>query len=130
MPDEIILKRSGKRPVAFEGELRVQGTTQTGEAKRWYTLKVYQSQHELVAAVEYVSTWPHEPARYDVYIADQPADLAEKLLAHDPLAHVVGYPTGKQFEEKQQALMVELRRRWGNLVTEVLACIGAAQKLE
>lgn len=133
---EIIVKQSGQQPVTFNGALLAEGGTKTDEAKRWYTLKVYEVMPKnapppkFVAAVEYGSTWQHEPARYDVYVADTTDALVAKLLDHDPLAHVVGYPRGKQFEEKQVALRVELRRRWDNLVTEVLAQVpGAAQKL-
>lgn len=129
----IIVKRSGAQPLEFDGDLVAEGTTRTEESKRWHTIKVYKAGDKFIAAVEYGSTWQHEPARYDAYDGEylgSMAPMALKLLAHDPLAHVVGYPRGKQFEDKQKALMIELRRRWDNLVTEVLAQVpGAAQKL-
>ncbi len=122
------ITRTGNAPLKFHGEL-VARSAPTAEsekkekgAKRWHELSLFRtSTGKHVLAISYRVEWKGE---YDYYYAEVFSDIPSLIGAiqsYDPVAHVIGYPPGQQYAEKQARLLTELRQRFATQVSELLA---------
>lgn len=122
--EDYILKRTGREPVKFTGELLadIGGPTFKGrEQNRWHDLALYKTQAgQYILYITYHTTWEGESDHY-VVIVTSAGELAYDLSAYDPLEHVVGFPPHPQFADKQARLQAQIKRIYETRVTELLS---------
>lgn len=122
---EITLKRTGKPPLRFRGELieESDGERQRGkENTRWHELGVYRTEGgKFVLRIAYRTRWQGELDRDDAVILDRPEKVAAALQGYDPCAAVEGYPPGDHYAQRQARLMDDVRRRYETQISELLA---------
>ena len=127
------LKRSGKPPLAFEGEKLAEagGKWQAGrELNRWHDITAYRTVGgRYILQIEYHSLWQGEEGHDFVEDADNPGELAEIVLDYDPIGHAQGFPPGAQFEEKQARMVSALRAQYDTRISEVLSQIPGAEEV-
>lgn len=127
---EIVIERFGEPPIRFSGEMVAHGSTMTEKKDdRGFVVRIFCSPTKCVGHVEYVTKWKSEANASTVYIEDSARALAGKLLAHDPMTYVVGYPPGERFDEKRHRLELTIRRQYTALVSRLLVDVpGAAEE--
>lgn len=134
--EPIVLERTGSPPIKFHGKLLVEGTTVTdkkddrGHAVRIYETRTQEGCPRYVVQIEYLTKWKSEATGHIVLVADSGRELAIKLLAHDPMYFVVGYPPGERFDEKRHRLAATIRHQYMALVSRLLVQVpDAAESL-
>lgn len=130
MNQSIVIHRSGAPPLAFVGELIAgaePSASDTGE--RWHTIDVYRTTGgAYVVEVNYQSDRRGETDHTDAQsFADLGAAVAW-LRSYNPVGYVTGWPPLPVYADRQARLMLELRERFAQLVTQVLAQIPAAKE--
>lgn len=124
------LDRTGKPPLAFEGEFiaGAYGEEMLDEKRRnprWHDLELYRTRSgRYVLSVRYASTWKEEVGFDEVVVVDSPEDVKGELARWDPLAPVAGYPPGEQFAAKQERLLADVRARFDRTVSELFSQLG------
>lgn len=118
--ESILLVPATGLPLEFDGEQVA--TAEAAYDGRGYRLTLYTTTDDrLVANVLYITVFKHESQLSIVYVADNQKQLADKLLAHDPLLFFIGYPSGAQFEARQAKVKQSLHDRYTKLVSEFIA---------
>jgi hypothetical protein len=115
------LPRSGRLPLTFTGQLLAEAAGRQ-DMTRWHNLALYLTtagQH--VLAIDYRTEWRNEPSHAEAVIVAGPAEAEAALLAYDPTAHVQGYPPGSAFAAKQTRLLADIRQRYAEQVSQLLA---------
>ena len=126
----VVIERTGFPPVRFsKANLVADGTTLTDKKDdRGFRIRLYRTPAKCVAHVEYLTKWKSEANASTVYISPHGKMLAEKLLAHDPMQFVVGYPPGERFDEKRHRLEATIRNQYMSLASRLLKDLpGAAE---
>lgn len=128
MSEKITIQRTGDRALSFSGDCLAEADTHTTEGfgqSRWHKLALYQTEGgRYIVAVGYRTQWQGElPVDWAWTAADE-AEAVRLLRAHDPMAGVMGFPPGRQYEERQERLQADLRLRYDTAVSEVLQAIG------
>lgn len=134
-----LLTRTGDRPLAFEGELLatassegIPGKSPRGVAQadevRWHIITLYRlAQSEgIVVAVSYHTEWSTETGHDAVEICSTLESTTSWLRTYDPLAWFIGPPPGgpgSSQEQRQMRLRKDLKLRYENLISDVLACL-------
>lgn len=121
------IPRTGNAPLKFDGELVAMSVPAAElekkgkDAKRWHELSLFRtSTGKYVLVISYRVEWKGE---FDHYYAEVIPDIQSTIRAiqvYDPVAHVIGYPPGQQYAEKQARLLTELRQRFATQVSELL----------
>lgn len=110
------LERTGDRPLVVEGDRIAEESSRSPKGwgrARWHEIAVYRTgAGRYVAHVVYRTQWEGEVEYAEAIVCDSAAELAAELRAYDPTAHVLGYPVGKQFAERQERLLRDLRLRY------------------
>jgi hypothetical protein len=102
---------------------------QSQTVDRGYGIRVYRSGAKWVGQVIYTTTRRRESPTSRILVADTAKGLAGLLLDYDPLQDVLGYPIGKQFDQKQRTLEEGLVTKWDSLVGSILVHLpGVASK--
>jgi hypothetical protein len=132
---EILLARTGGRPVKFTGEAiaQVDGLVHSGrEQNRYHSVAVYKTAGgKYVLQIVYRSTWEGEGVHHHVTVHDTIEGVVDEIALYSPLEHFVGYPPHPQFAKKQARLEESLSLRWGALISDLLAQIPeAAEEIE
>lgn len=123
--DNITLPRTGNRPVTFPGEELAAAHSGDHDANRWHELTLYRhADGRYILAVAYHTQWQGEHDHAAVYVAGDADDLAAQTQHIDPMEHVMGFPPGKQFDERRERLEKDLRTRFAVALGEILAEIG------
>jgi hypothetical protein len=123
--DPVYLARTGDCALRLDGpSLAASATTKgPGHDTRWHEVSVWEAEslgpRRLILQIEYRTCWDGETG-HDLAEVLERGQLRERLRAYDPLAHVVGYPSGEQFKPKQDRLRADLKDRWEHAVSEVL----------
>lgn len=133
--EEYVLKRTGDRPLKFNGELvaEVGGKWHAGaEQNRWYEIRVYRTAGgKYVVEVAYETMWQGEDSYHYARVCNTIRDVLEEIEFFDPLEYLLGYPPHPQFAVKQARLEQSLRQRWSVLVGEILSALpGVAEEIE
>lgn len=122
---DITLKRTGKAPLRFKGELleESEGERVGGrENNRWHELAVYRTPGgKYVVRIGYRTRWQGELGRDNAEIVAKPEEVAAVLRDYDPCAPVTGFPPGDAYAQKQARLMSDIRTRYEHQVSELLA---------
>lgn len=122
---EITLPRSGQAPLVFVGEMLAEsdGERVSGrEQNRWHELAVYRTPGgKFVVRIAYRTRWQGELEHNAAEVCQQPREVATVLRDHNPTAAVVGYPTGSGYKDKQARLMADIRGRYEEQISEILA---------
>jgi hypothetical protein len=118
------IRVTGDRPVTFKGDLIAQtnsrGTNGPTET-RWYELALYRKQDgEYVLHIGYRTQWQGEEDTDLVEICGSEEEVAEHLRMTSPHHDVVGYPLGKQYEERQARMMRQMAVALQNAVSDLL----------
>jgi hypothetical protein len=127
MNAKFALPHTGKPPIEVHGWLVTEGSSfDASNLDRGYTLAIYRNDErtQLFAHLTYYTRWAFETQTDTVFVAKDAEELGAAMLAYDPLTHVVGYPPGKQFVEKQDRLRKWLTLEYQALISRVLAVIA------
>ena len=120
----IILHRSGTMPLRFTGELLAESKGRNPKIRgrqRWYDLAVYRTQAgKFVASICFRSDFG-EPGSDEAAVLEDASAVSSMLQACDPLAPVQGYPPEARFAEKQERMLQDMRLRFEQQVSAVLA---------
>jgi hypothetical protein len=125
MTTSITLKRTGLRPLQFEGEQIAETTSRQTQGpcqNRWWDLELYRTGERYVISVSYRTQWQGEHDTNTVMVLSTPAEVEEWLHEFPHLAGISGYPPGH--EARQSRLEQALRLCWQAAVTELLAVLG------
>ena len=118
------LTRTGDRPLTFEGEVIAEAGAMWVNQKeqlRWHEITLYRTGGgSYVLAIGYFTQWQGEQDHRAVYHAKDVEALMEELQMYDPLEHIMGYPPGDQYEERQARLERVVLANWAHLVSEIL----------
>ena len=130
---EIRLERTGQAPLAFEGELlkAAAGRIFCGkEQNRWHEITLYRTAQtqRLVLSITYRSQWQGEAAYHDVCVLSQESDMIAVLRNYNPLPEHIGYPDAAHFRPRQLALEADIRRRFSELVEQMLSNVSGAEE--
>jgi hypothetical protein len=128
MTSAYTLKRTGLRPLSFEGELLSEADSRQTQGpceNRWWSLELYRTGERYIISVSYRTQWQGEHDTDTVVVLDTPKAIEEWLHEFPHLAGISGYPRGH--EERQARLEQSLRQCWEAAVTELLAVLGPEQ---
>ncbi len=127
--EKIVLKRTGLRPVEFQGELISEATTKEDEGSqknRWHEIKLFKHEDgRFILHVAWRTQWQGEPEFEEIFDCKTGEEVQATLSQIDPVAHLVGFPPGKKFEEKQIRLIQIVKTTFKIATSEVLEGIGA-----
>jgi hypothetical protein len=119
------LERPGDRPLTFTGEMLAEseGRVRRGkENTRWHDVRVYRTAGgTFVVEIAYTTEWKGEEGHRLVRTAGTAEAVHEILSTYEPLAHVVGYPPGETYAEKQRRLELAIVSQYRAQVGELLA---------
>jgi hypothetical protein len=134
-----LLTRTGDRPLSFEGEPLATASSEgipgssprsvaQADEVRWHVIRLYRLAHSdsIVCAVEYHTTWPTEVGHDAAEVCSTVESVASWLRMYDPLAYFIGPPPGgpgSSQEQRQMRLRKDLKLRYENLISDVLACL-------
>lgn len=132
--EKFTIQRTGAVPLAFEGE---QLTAHSGwmvagkDQTRWHEVAVYRTTSgRYVVAIAFCTRWEGEEDWYTAAVCDTLDAVAEALEYHDPLAHLVGFPSHPTFADKQRALEDTLADRWASILSRTLADLGIVETVD
>ena len=121
------LTRTGDRPLEFKGETLAAATSEgsSGPAEtRWHDITLYNTETgSIICAITYHTRWDGEASHYSVQVCIDTQDVAGWLRSYDPLAYLIGPPSGgpgSPQEQRQERLRKDLRLRYENVVSGVL----------
>ncbi len=122
--DNITLLRSGQAPLQFLGEKIAATDSRQHQGpcqNRWHEVAIYRVHDgRLVLAIDYRTQWQGEMDRDQAIICSDESELRSRLAEYDPLADVIGFPPGRQFDEKRAYTEKHLRQCWDAAVSELL----------
>lgn len=134
---EIVLDRTGDRPLAFDGESLATADTQTQDgptSSRWWDLTIFRTEAkpataespeklaQWVLAIAYRTRFQGERPTDSVIVAKNDDELASLAKQFNPLAGLRGYPPGN--DERQQALESALLAAWKEGLSNILHVLG------
>lgn len=128
------LEITGELPFEFTGIEIFSGTTRDTSLNqnRYYVLDIYEAKDDdgkyYLAHIEYETCWDGENDFRCLYDADNLNELKNLLDSYDPLAYLVGFPTGDRYIEKQNKLKEQLSFKWQELKIEALTDLGVKRK--
>lgn len=122
-----LLKRTGNVPLSFEGELlsSQEGPWHRGrEHRRFFDLRVYRTMGgKYIAERNFRTSWTGESESHSVEVFSDLDKVGDFFRLWRPdyqsLPHV-GYPSGKQFQEKQARLFAGLTKSYEERLTALL----------
>ena len=118
-------RRTGSRPLQFEGEHLADISTADHNENRWFEAKLAITKGgSYVVAVTYFSRWEKEN---DLYFAHHGTaeEVSAWLEGFDFMQGVLGIPTGVQnWAEKQARLEKNMRSHWGQVVSALCTELG------
>ena len=131
--DSIIFPRTGEIPLEFTGEIIFTEATDTpGKKKcsRYHQLRLARTAGgSFVAAIGFRATYDGD-YDYDWAKVGTAEEIAAWIKAFDPLCVLLGFPAGKQFEEKQKRLELDIRLRFATAATRLLGELNIVEHIE
>ena len=122
---EFKLRRSGRAPLKFNGELLAEASSRaekkTNRKASWHEIRVYRTAGgKYVLQVEYNSDYRQETPAWTAEVCDKASDVRSMLETYDPTLDVTGFPPEPSFASRQKTLLDETRRRFSAIVSEIL----------
>ena len=121
----IILPRSGRAPVQFNGELLAQASSRQSlhsekQHKRWHEITVYQTDSgKYVVHVAFRCDNRYDAPHDDIEVCATPADVVSYLSTYHPTAYIRGWPL-PQHKEHDARLRQGLTDNFEAIVADVL----------
>jgi hypothetical protein len=118
------LNRTGDRPIQFKGSQIATATSEapSGGSNRWHELYLYEiNTGRFAVAVCFRTQWQDELDHDAAAVVDTMDEAVEFLRAYDPLGHLKPFPSGGQFEAKQELRNTDIRQRYEAAVSDLLA---------
>jgi hypothetical protein len=132
--DSITMRRTGQPPLTFQGELiaEADGHSHTGPGQnRWHELALYRTAGgAYVVQVAWRSRYEHESDDDQARLCPDARAVADLLRSYDPTQFVQGFPSGERNTERQRRLLLDIRARFGALISEVLSGAEFAESAE
>lgn len=126
--ESIELKRTGLRPLVFEGESLAEADgfrRGNNEPTRWHEIAVYRTEGgRYLVSITFRSRWAGEDSQYFVGDAGDGGDIEAILRQYNPSPPGIGFPPGSAYADRQARVEADLRRRYESLVTELFAALG------
>lgn len=128
---------SQELPLEFTGKIIADFTTYDVNDKRldkrYHSVKIFEVIDEnketyFIVYLQYITSWKNELDFYDYYDFDTKDEIGNYLNFYDPLKHVIGYPSGAQFIDKQRNLLDSIEQAYKRLVPIILKEIGYKRK--
>lgn len=124
------LERTGLPPLSFEGQLLAEAEGQRRNENRWHEIRAYQTKGgRYVLEIVYRTQWQGETDHHWVIDAESPKALTEGVKEYNPVMYALGFPPGKQFEEKQQRMIAGLRMSLAVRISAVFRQIPGAEEV-
>lgn len=120
---EFKVQRTGKSPLAFDGEKIAEATTQnlrSKEQSRWYEIAIYECDKYLIAAVVFESCWQGETPFYWAEVFSSMAEVSRWLSSLNAIPPRIGWPPRPEYDERQRLLIEDLNSQYRYAVSEVL----------
>ena len=128
------LTRDGDAPLTFTGEQVATATTQEHQGdgqNRWHEVAIYQTTSgKYVIEIQFCTQWQGEHGTREAHVEAALEAVAVVLQSTIVIPEGIGYPTLPQYAAKQARAEASLRRRWEAMVGELLAKIGAEERIE
>lgn len=117
--------RSGNSPLQFTGEKIATATSQhhTGPCQnRWHELAIYRTDSgQYVLSIAYHTQRQGEHDRNHSWACENGAEIRDCLTSYVIMSDMIGYPPGKQFDEKRAYNEKIMRQAWDEAVSDLLA---------
>jgi len=122
---EFKLRRSGRAPLKFNGELLAEASSRSEKKSNRKTsghlVRIYRTAAgKYVLQIEYGSDYRQETPAWTAEVCDKASDVRSMLETYDPALDVTGYPPEPSFAARQKILLDETRRRFSAIVSEIL----------
>lgn len=125
MKTNFVLERTGNTPLILKGTVISSAFPSEGLPDRYFDIDIFRTSNSYVLHISYFTTWRNESDRHDVYVCKSPEEVVANLLAHNWEEHVVGFPPGDKYEDRQKRLMDTLKRQYDTFVSDLLAEAGS-----
>ena len=126
---EFTLPRDGDIPISFDGDLISKSTSHEHEGpgqNRWHELSLFRTgKGKYALAITYHSLYRGEGSRHHVAVCGSVQDVREVLTGHDPVPRGIGFPSGRDYQEKQSRMIDNLNHRYRRAVSELFKGLGA-----
>ncbi len=81
----VVLKRSGCRPMRFDGTLLTQATSWTPERPLWFEGAIYETvEGRFVVALSAFHKAPERPDRHSTWLCESAGEAAQEIRNYDP----------------------------------------------
>lgn len=121
----ITIRRSGNSPLQFVGEKIASSTSHHHQgpcSNRWHELALYQTESRAyVLAIAYHTQWEGEHDRHHAWQCADRAELVDCLTSYRIMSDMIGYPPGKQFDERRQHAEKIMIQAWEQAVSKLLS---------
>lgn len=129
----IIIQASGEIPTEFQGELEKEWSGQWingRDRNRYHTVDLYRTDENiLVLVITWHTHWQGESDNVQILDCEDEAEILPILDTIDPLEHLVGYPKGEHFANKQITLERQITDDWRQLKGEIASDLGIKKPL-
>ncbi len=122
---------TGELDLEIEADLIFEESTYWVDGKdnnRYHKLNIYEAVDDdgtyYVLHIFYKTQWQGEPEISEAWECETKEEVAAQLQDYDPLAHLVGFPTGERYDERQERLKQRLAFNWKNMMVEALKELG------
>ena len=120
------LQRSGARPLTFKGDVIAEASSLRHDgycSNRSWDLTLYQAGERYVLHIVYHTKWETEEERTHATVADTIEQVEDELRMYFASFEddVIGFPPGRQYDEKRQMMEKSLRHCLDSAISELLA---------
>jgi|GEM_PF-2008447 len=131
LAEKMVIQRTGKRPLVFEGELIEEMYGANGRANRWHDISIYKTVgFNFIVVIKYTSTWDNEVQFQSAMIVESVDEIASCLENHDCTEYVQGIPPiSPEHIKKQEALLQDIKLRYKDLVSFILSKLSGAEEI-
>ena len=132
--ETFLVQATGEVPTEFDGELvnEWSGHWVNGrDRNRYFIVEMYRTDAGvLVVLVEWHTHWQGERDHTAIFDCENEAGVLDVLGSIDPLEHLVGFPKGGNFADKQTSLERQVIEDWRDLKGKIAVDLGITQPLK
>lgn len=122
-------------PLEIEAELIYEEDNEyinNREQNRYHSLAIYKSVDDkgeyYVVNILYNTLWQGERSISEIWESETKEGIKTILDGYNPVLHVVGFPDGERYEQKQEKLLQSLTFDWNELKIRCLTNLGFKRK--